>query len=128
LRLLGWHSEASTVRFSYGTSFDGRDVGMTCECFSWAVFRQLQDHDRSLAGLFAFWDRSTTASIAGNTQDRHCCTDRVEIGYSGTDYRKAASSMPNKHNAARRHHIPKMKFRVKNWAEYDAALRGRGTV
>jgi predicted permease len=42
---------------------------MTCECFSWAVFRQLQDHDRSLAGLFAFWGRSTTASIAGNTQD-----------------------------------------------------------
>src|ERR1035437_6523174 len=57
-----------------------------------------------------------------------CCTDRVEIGYSGTDYRKAASSMPNKHNAARRHHISKMKFRVKNWAEYDAALRGRGSL
>jgi hypothetical protein len=47
--------------------------------------------------------------------DRRCCTDRVEIGNSGTDYRKAASSMPNKHNAARRHHISKMKFRVKNW-------------
>ena len=36
--------------------------------------------------------------------------------------------MPNKHNAARRHHIPKMKFRVKNWAEYDAALRRRGSL
>jgi hypothetical protein len=23
--------------------------------------------------------------------------------------------MPNEHNAARRHHISKMKFRVKNW-------------
>ncbi len=36
--------------------------------------------------------------------------------------------MPNKYNAARRHHIPKMKFRVKNWAEYDAALRRRGSL
>ena len=36
--------------------------------------------------------------------------------------------MPNKHNASRRHHIPKMKFRVKNWAEYDAGLRRRGSL
>jgi hypothetical protein len=36
--------------------------------------------------------------------------------------------MPNKHNAPRRHHIPKMKFRVKNWAEYDAGLRRRGSL
>ncbi|OYO28766.1 cation transporter dimerization domain-containing protein [Janthinobacterium sp. PC23-8] len=28
--------------------------------------------------------------------------------------------MPNKHNEKRRHHIPKMKFKVTNWAEYDA--------
>ena len=28
------------------------------------------------------------------------------------------SAMPNKHNADRRHHIPKMKCRVTNWAEY----------
>ena len=36
--------------------------------------------------------------------------------------------MPNKHNATRRHHIPKMKFRVKNWAAYDAGLRRRGSL
>jgi hypothetical protein len=36
--------------------------------------------------------------------------------------------MPNKHNTTRRHHIPRMKFRVKNWAEYDAGLRGRGSL
>jgi hypothetical protein len=36
--------------------------------------------------------------------------------------------MPNKHNASRRHHIPKMKFQVKNWAEYDAGLRRRGSL
>lgn len=36
--------------------------------------------------------------------------------------------MPNKHNDKRRHHIPKMKFRVTNWAEYDAGLRRRGSL
>jgi transposase len=36
--------------------------------------------------------------------------------------------MPNKHNSSRRHHIPKMKFRVTNWAEYDAGLRRRGSL
>jgi len=34
--------------------------------------------------------------------------------------------MPNKHNTERRHHIPKMKFKVTNLAEYDAGLRRRG--
>ena len=36
--------------------------------------------------------------------------------------------MPNKHNANGRHHIPKMKFKVRNWREYDAALRSRGSL
>ncbi|MEH6580234.1 MAG: IS5 family transposase [Amphritea sp.] len=36
--------------------------------------------------------------------------------------------MPNKHNAARRHHIPKMKFKVTNWPEYEAGLRQRGSI
>jgi hypothetical protein len=36
--------------------------------------------------------------------------------------------MPNKHNTSRRHHIPKMQFHVKNWAEYDAGLRRRGSL
>ena len=36
--------------------------------------------------------------------------------------------MPNKHNANGRHHIPEMKFRVRNWREYDAALRARGSL
>ena len=36
--------------------------------------------------------------------------------------------MPNKQNAERRHHIPKMKFRVRNWAQYDAGLRRRGSL
>src|SRR5450830_984438 len=36
--------------------------------------------------------------------------------------------MPNKHNTKRRHHIPKMKYAVRNWREYDAALRARGSL
>jgi len=36
--------------------------------------------------------------------------------------------MPNKHNSKGRHHISKMKFTVRNWREYDAALRARGSL
>lgn len=36
--------------------------------------------------------------------------------------------MPYKANAGRRHHIPRPKRRVTNWAEYDAALRRRGSL
>ena len=36
--------------------------------------------------------------------------------------------MPFKANAARRHHIPKQRHRVTNWAAYDAALRQRGSL
>lgn len=36
--------------------------------------------------------------------------------------------MPHKHNAERRHHIAKMQFKVRNWAEYEAGLRRRGSL
>ena len=36
--------------------------------------------------------------------------------------------MPHKHNADRRHHIPKMSFKVRNWAGYEAGLRRRGSL
>ncbi|MDR6775583.1 IS5/IS1182 family transposase [Azospirillum palustre] len=36
--------------------------------------------------------------------------------------------MPFKANAVRRHHIPKQRYRVRNWQEYDAALRARGSL
>ena len=35
--------------------------------------------------------------------------------------------MPNKHNTDRRHHIPKMKFKVQNWPEYEAGPWRRGS-
>ncbi|MBL0403632.1 IS5 family transposase [Microvirga aerilata] len=36
--------------------------------------------------------------------------------------------MPFKANATRRHRIPKQRYRVTNWAEYDASLRQRGSL
>lgn len=36
--------------------------------------------------------------------------------------------MPNKHNTERRHYVPKMNFKVTNWAAYDAGLRRRGSL
>jgi hypothetical protein len=36
--------------------------------------------------------------------------------------------VPFKANAARRHRIPKQRYRVTNWAEYDASLRQRGSL
>lgn len=36
--------------------------------------------------------------------------------------------MPYKANEPRRHKIPKARYRVKNWAAYDAALRWRGDL
>lgn len=38
------------------------------------------------------------------------------------------STMPFKHNAARRHRISKMKFKITNWAEYEAGVRRRGSL
>lgn len=36
--------------------------------------------------------------------------------------------MPFKANQDRRHHIPKQRHRVTNWAAYDLALRQRGSL
>ena len=36
--------------------------------------------------------------------------------------------MPFEANADRRHHIPRQRHRVTNWAEYDAGLRARGSL
>jgi hypothetical protein len=36
--------------------------------------------------------------------------------------------MPNKHNTDRRHHIPKMTFKVQNGPTYETGLRRRGSL
>lgn len=36
--------------------------------------------------------------------------------------------MPHKHNTGKRHHIPKAKFTVTNWSEYESGLKQRGNL
>src|SRR3954452_988667 len=36
--------------------------------------------------------------------------------------------MPHKAHAERRHHIPKVQYRVRNWRDYEAGLRRRGSL
>ncbi len=36
--------------------------------------------------------------------------------------------MPSKHNAARRHHIPRARYQVTNWPAYEMGLRRRGDL
>src|SRR5919112_369452 len=36
--------------------------------------------------------------------------------------------MPFKHHAARRHRIPKARYRVQNWPAYEAGLKRRGDL
>ncbi len=36
--------------------------------------------------------------------------------------------MPFKANSSCRHHIPRQRFKVTNWREYDASLRQRGSL
>ncbi len=36
--------------------------------------------------------------------------------------------MPFKHNAVRRHRIPRARYRVTNWPVYEAGLRRRGDL
>ena len=36
--------------------------------------------------------------------------------------------MPFKHNADRRHYIPKARYRVRNWRDYEAGLKRRGDL
>ena len=37
-------------------------------------------------------------------------------------------ALPFKHHAKHRHRIPKARYRVTNWSEYDASLRRRGSL
>src|SRR5215218_10248496 len=36
--------------------------------------------------------------------------------------------MPFKHHAARRHRIPKTRYRIQNWPAYEAGLKRRGDL
>ncbi|MGB8259918.1 MAG: ABC transporter permease [Terracidiphilus sp.] len=65
LRLLGWIAKGETPVHSYRTLFDATAAGMSCESFSYPVFRQLQAADHSMQGLLAFEDLHSTAVVRG---------------------------------------------------------------
>ena len=46
----------------------------------------------------------------------------------GDPIRHREPAVPFKHHAEHRHHIPKPRYRVTNWPEYDEALRRRGSL
>jgi hypothetical protein len=57
----------------------------------------------------------------------------VAVGRVATHIAKPISPLdplcvPFKYHAEHRHHIPKPRYRVTNWAEYDAALKRRGSL
>src|SRR3954453_18898596 len=65
--------------------------------------------------------------------DAPCCVHRrtggVGWGGRGASPRPQGNpAMPFKTNADRRHHIPAQQHRVRNWREYDAGLRARGSL
>lgn len=50
----------------------------------------------------------------------------VYVGCNLND--SCAAVMPFKYNSGRRHRIGKTKFKVRNWPEYEAGLRRRGSL
>ena len=68
LRLLGWAGDDKVAVQTYWSSFEAGDAGMTSECFSYAVFRELQAHNRSMQDLFAFKDLPMTATVRGGAR------------------------------------------------------------
>ena len=62
---------------------------------------------------------------------RPCCTEVFGCGTRGIGVEGrpcVGPFMPFKANASRRHHIPRQRHRVRNWAEYNAGLRARGSL
>lgn len=45
----------------------------------------------------------------------------------GVDFHGYAP-MPHKHNAGKRHHIPKAKYTFTNWPQYEAGLKQRDSL
>jgi hypothetical protein len=64
-----------------------------------------------------------------------CCMDLVLVAgeRAGTHMGKpihlpGAFALPFKYHAEHRHRIPKARYRVTNWVEYDTSLRRRGSL
>jgi hypothetical protein len=58
---------------------------------------------------------------------RRWCTRAAPGAVGCSSHSGSERLMPHKHSADRRHHIPKMTFKVRNWPAYEAGLRRRGS-
>jgi hypothetical protein len=52
----------------------------------------------------------------------------THIGREAASLAWIRAIVPFKHHAEHRHHIPKPRYRVTNWSEYDASLKRRGSL
>ena len=57
---------------------------------------------------------------------RRWCTEPGRVAWQRP--RRYVLGIPFKHNAARRRHIPKGRYRVQNWPAYEAGLKRRGDL
>lgn len=71
------------------------------------------------------WGGPILPNIAGHSVG---ALDPAQVWYEIPSSLVLIVPMPHKHNADRRHHIPKMSFKVQNWRAYEAGLRRRGSL
>jgi hypothetical protein len=70
---------------------------------------------------------ATTVRLLGHDVLVTALVQRGEPG-SVAAVARLLGSMPFKHNAARRHRIPRARYRVTNWPAYEVGLRRRGDL
>ncbi len=93
----------------------------------WLEFVTAQFHGGSICKLWVLVCPATTRSSTSVSQGRWC-TWPVQAVVGCSSLFGSSTPMPHKHNADRRHHIPKMSFKVQNWPAYEAGLRRRGSL
>src|ERR1700733_5959430 len=54
--------------------------------------------------------------------------ERAETHMAKPIHLPGTFALPFKYHAEHRHRVPKARYRVTNWAEYDASLRQRGSL
>jgi hypothetical protein len=98
-----------------------------------------QAHDRRLDPLRPGRDQMREVAVIGVRHPDAACANADAIGWAlvhpagpgmvgCSSLSGSARPMPQKHDADRRHHIPKTSFKVRNWPACEADLRRRGSL
>ena len=105
-----------------------------------AVFLRLARNPRSLSICSGASSVTAASGLVSQVATFFLCAASEDLGArigrlaaGPLPVRRAArltleAVVPFKANQARRHHIPKQRYQVTNWPEYDAALRQRGSL